>query len=162
MVHPLRISSDVAQRMAANGASCPFRWVLANVSSPNPQRPLTLSGGSAPKATFATASKMGSPKWLNARRWIKEQRPHRVRSYMMTAAIKYREQRMIKRVVLAMGLEDHMHTREPTKSTAISDVAAAELRRAAERLGAKWAELDSGHYPMLSLPTELTSLLTAG
>ena len=49
---------------------------------------------------------------------------------MMTAAINYREQRIIKRVVLAMGLEDHMHTREPTKSTAISDVAAAELRRA--------------------------------
>ena len=84
----------------------------------------------APKATFATASKMGSPKWLNARRRIKEQRPHRVWSYMMTAAINYWEQRMIKRVVLAMGLEDHMHTREPTKSTAISEVAAAELRRA--------------------------------
>ena len=38
----------------------------------------------------------------------------------------------------------------------------AHQRRAAERLGAKWAELDSGHYPMLSVPTELTSLLTAG
>ena len=38
----------------------------------------------------------------------------------------------------------------------------AHQQRAAERLGAKWAELDSGHYPMLSTPTELTSLLTAG
>ena len=38
----------------------------------------------------------------------------------------------------------------------------AHQQRAAERLGAKWAELDSGHYPMLSMPTELTSLLTAG
>src|SRR5690349_18387563 len=38
----------------------------------------------------------------------------------------------------------------------------AHQRRAAERLGAKWAELDTGHYPMLSMPTELTSLLTAG
>ena len=27
--------------------------------------------------------------------------------------------------------------------------------------GAKWAELDTGHYPMLSMPTELTALLTA-
>ena len=35
-------------------------------------------------------------------------------------------------------------------------------RRAAERLGAKWAELDTGHYPMLSMPSELTALLTAG
>jgi hypothetical protein len=31
-----------------------------------------------------------------------------------------------------------------------------------DRLGAKWAELDTGHYPMLSTPTELTALLTAG
>jgi hypothetical protein len=30
----------------------------------------------------------------------------------------------------------------------------AHQRRAAERLGAKWAELDSGHYPMLSVPTD--------
>jgi pimeloyl-ACP methyl ester carboxylesterase len=35
-------------------------------------------------------------------------------------------------------------------------------RRAAERLGAKWAELDTGHYPMLSMPEELTRLLLAG
>jgi hypothetical protein len=38
----------------------------------------------------------------------------------------------------------------------------AHQRRAADRLGAKWAELDTGHYPMLSTPTELTALLTAG
>jgi pimeloyl-ACP methyl ester carboxylesterase len=37
----------------------------------------------------------------------------------------------------------------------------AHQRRAADRLGAKWAELDTGHYPMLSMPTELTALLTA-
>jgi pimeloyl-ACP methyl ester carboxylesterase len=37
----------------------------------------------------------------------------------------------------------------------------AHQRRAAERLGAKWAELDTGHYPMLSAPTELIALLTA-
>jgi pimeloyl-ACP methyl ester carboxylesterase len=35
-------------------------------------------------------------------------------------------------------------------------------RRAAERLHAKWAELDTGHYPMLSMPEELTQLLVAG
>ncbi len=35
-------------------------------------------------------------------------------------------------------------------------------RRAAERLHAKWAELDTGHYPMLSMPDELTQLLVAG
>lgn len=37
----------------------------------------------------------------------------------------------------------------------------AHLRRAAERLGAKWAELDTGHYPMLSAPEALTALLAA-
>jgi pimeloyl-ACP methyl ester carboxylesterase len=38
----------------------------------------------------------------------------------------------------------------------------AHQRRAADRLNAKWAELDTGHYPMLSLPEELTRLLVAG
>ena len=38
----------------------------------------------------------------------------------------------------------------------------AHQRRAAERLHAKWAELDTGHYPMLSMPDELTRLLLAG
>jgi pimeloyl-ACP methyl ester carboxylesterase len=35
----------------------------------------------------------------------------------------------------------------------------AHQRRAAERLQARWAELDTGHYPMLSMPEELTQLL---
>jgi len=38
----------------------------------------------------------------------------------------------------------------------------AHQRRAAQRLNAKWAELDTGHYPMLSMPDELTRLLLAG
>jgi pimeloyl-ACP methyl ester carboxylesterase len=38
----------------------------------------------------------------------------------------------------------------------------AHQRRAAERLNAKWFELDTGHYPMLSAPDELTALLTDG
>jgi len=38
----------------------------------------------------------------------------------------------------------------------------AHQRRAAERLNAKWHELDTGHYPMLSMPEELSGLLTAG
>src|SRR5258707_11574501 len=38
----------------------------------------------------------------------------------------------------------------------------AHQRRAADRLHAKWAELDTGHYPMLSMPEELTRLLLAG
>jgi pimeloyl-ACP methyl ester carboxylesterase len=33
-------------------------------------------------------------------------------------------------------------------------------RRAAARLQAKWRELDTGHYPMLSMPDELTAMLT--
>ena len=37
----------------------------------------------------------------------------------------------------------------------------AHQRRAAERLKATWAELDTGHYPMLSMPEELTKLLVA-
>jgi pimeloyl-ACP methyl ester carboxylesterase len=35
----------------------------------------------------------------------------------------------------------------------------AHQRRAAEHLKAKWLELDTGHYPMLSMPDELTALL---
>jgi hypothetical protein len=38
----------------------------------------------------------------------------------------------------------------------------AHQRRAAQRLNATWAELDTGHYPMLSMPEELTRLLLAG
>ena len=37
----------------------------------------------------------------------------------------------------------------------------AHQRRAAERLKATWAELDTGHYPMLSMPAELTKMLLA-
>ena len=35
----------------------------------------------------------------------------------------------------------------------------AHQRRTAERLKAAWQELDTGHYPMLSQPEELTRLL---
>jgi len=35
-------------------------------------------------------------------------------------------------------------------------------RRTAEKLNAQWHELDTGHYPMLSMPGELTALLTTG
>jgi pimeloyl-ACP methyl ester carboxylesterase len=35
-------------------------------------------------------------------------------------------------------------------------------RRAADKLAAKWHELDTGHYPMLSMPDELTKLLVTG
>ena len=38
----------------------------------------------------------------------------------------------------------------------------AHQRRAAARLGARWMELDTGHYPMLSMPDELTQLLIDG
>jgi len=36
----------------------------------------------------------------------------------------------------------------------------AHQRRTAEKLGAQWHELDTGHYPMLSQPDALTALLT--
>ena len=36
----------------------------------------------------------------------------------------------------------------------------AHQRRTAEKLNAQWHELDTGHYPMLSMPEELTALLT--
>jgi pimeloyl-ACP methyl ester carboxylesterase len=35
----------------------------------------------------------------------------------------------------------------------------AHQRRAAQRLKAKWLELDTGHYPMLSEPDKLTAML---
>lgn len=38
----------------------------------------------------------------------------------------------------------------------------AHQRRAAARLKAKWLELDTGHYPMLSMPDELTAMLLRG
>ena len=38
----------------------------------------------------------------------------------------------------------------------------AHQRRTADRLKAAWHELDTGHYPMLSQPDELTALLSAG
>ena len=38
----------------------------------------------------------------------------------------------------------------------------AHQRRAATRLKARWHELDTGHYPMLSMPDELTTLIVNG
>jgi pimeloyl-ACP methyl ester carboxylesterase len=38
----------------------------------------------------------------------------------------------------------------------------AHQRRCAERLKAKWHEMDTGHYPMLSMPDELTRLIISG
>jgi pimeloyl-ACP methyl ester carboxylesterase len=38
----------------------------------------------------------------------------------------------------------------------------AHQRRSAARLKAKWLEMDTGHYPMLSMPEELTGLLLRG
>jgi pimeloyl-ACP methyl ester carboxylesterase len=38
----------------------------------------------------------------------------------------------------------------------------AHQRRTAEKLGGKFTQLDTGHYPMLSMPAELTRMLLAG
>ena len=38
----------------------------------------------------------------------------------------------------------------------------AHQRRAAEALKARWIELDTGHYPMLSMPDELTRIILEG
>jgi len=38
----------------------------------------------------------------------------------------------------------------------------AHQQRAAERLGARWHELDTGHYPMLTAVDELSRLILAG
>ena len=38
----------------------------------------------------------------------------------------------------------------------------AHQRRTAEGLGARWHQLDTGHYPMLSMPDELTRLILEG
>ncbi len=35
-------------------------------------------------------------------------------------------------------------------------------RRCADKLGARWHELNTGHYPMLSMPDELTRLILEG
>ena len=37
----------------------------------------------------------------------------------------------------------------------------AHVRRSAARLKAKWHEMDTGHYPMLTMPDELTKLILA-
>lgn len=36
----------------------------------------------------------------------------------------------------------------------------AHIRRAADRLGARWHVIDTGHYPMLSTPDALTRIIT--
>ncbi|MYB22394.1 MAG: alpha/beta hydrolase [Chloroflexi bacterium] len=38
----------------------------------------------------------------------------------------------------------------------------AHQQRCAQRLGARWHELETGHYPMLSTPDELTRLILEG
>ena len=38
----------------------------------------------------------------------------------------------------------------------------AHQRRCAEALGARWHELDTGHYPMLSTPDDLAQLIQSG
>ena len=38
----------------------------------------------------------------------------------------------------------------------------ARQRRTAEALGARWHELDTGHYPMLSMPDALTRVILEG
>jgi pimeloyl-ACP methyl ester carboxylesterase len=38
----------------------------------------------------------------------------------------------------------------------------AHQRRAADRLGATWHELDTGHYPMVSTPDEISRLIVQG
>ncbi|HEV2272459.1 MAG TPA: hypothetical protein VGR92_23640, partial [Steroidobacteraceae bacterium] len=38
----------------------------------------------------------------------------------------------------------------------------AHQRRTAEKLKAPFLELDTGHYPMLSMPVELTALILKG
>ena len=38
----------------------------------------------------------------------------------------------------------------------------AHQRRAATKLKARWHELDTGHYPMLTMPDELTQLMISG
>jgi pimeloyl-ACP methyl ester carboxylesterase len=38
----------------------------------------------------------------------------------------------------------------------------AHQRRTADKLGARWHELDTGHYPMLSMPDELMAIIANG
>ena len=38
----------------------------------------------------------------------------------------------------------------------------AHQRRTADRLDARWLELDTGHYPMLTAPDELARMIMAG
>ena len=38
----------------------------------------------------------------------------------------------------------------------------AHIRRGADRLGARWHAIDTGHYPMLSAPDELADIVVSG
>jgi hypothetical protein len=42
------------------------------------------------------------------------------------------------------------------------DPGEAHLRRAAAKLGAAWHELDTGHYPMLTMPAEVAQIIVEG
>lgn len=42
------------------------------------------------------------------------------------------------------------------------DPGEAHLRRAAAKLGATWHELDTGHYPMLTMPVEVARIIMEG
>ena len=55
----------------------------------------------------------------------------------------------------------HPITTSPAETRA-ANPGEAHQRRCAEDLKARWHELDTGHYPMLSMPDELTQLILSG
>jgi hypothetical protein len=53
----------------------------------------------------------------------------------------------------------YCHRLEDARYITRANPGEAHQRRAAARLGARWLELDTGHYPMPSMPDALTQML---
>lgn len=61
--------------------------------------------------------------------------------------------------MVATTFWEHKWSASVIRCTRAVNPPAAHQRRTAERLGATYVEMDTGHYPMLSAPDELTKLL---
>src|SRR6516165_3761742 len=122
----------------------------------------SMESGSATSSSARQRRRAGSPRGRHART------PKPVCSPILDAAT--RAWALARYTLHPIGIYEHpvrlqSFWTEPWAATVIwcrraVNPGEAHQRRTAEQLKAKWHELDTGHYPMLSMPEELTALLT--